>query len=77
MIMMMAVIHVLFGQQTQQDETSLEADRETDHFPCWPMRVRTQGASEIALSLCNGPQPRALDRSSSGVRRTHVWRHDA
>lgn len=30
MVMMMAVIHVLFGQQTQQGETSIEADRDTD-----------------------------------------------
>ena len=39
MIMMMAVIHVLAGQQTQPDETPLGADRETDlsHF----VQVRT------------------------------------
>lgn len=29
-MMILAVIHVLFGQQTEQDETSLEADQDQD-----------------------------------------------
>jgi hypothetical protein len=51
MIMMMAVIFVRLGQPTQQGETSLEADREMDHFPCRLVGVRTQPASELTLSV--------------------------
>jgi hypothetical protein len=55
MIMMMAVIFVMLGQQTQQDEASLEADRETDPFPCRLVGVRTQTVSELTLSVLDGP----------------------
>jgi hypothetical protein len=41
MIMMMAIIHVLFGQQTQQDETSFEADPDQDPSQMSPARACT------------------------------------
>lgn len=41
MIMMMAIIHALFGQQTQQGETSLEADPNRDPSQMSPARACT------------------------------------